>query len=175
MWQWFGHVEPLKDHLGLTVRAKLHYFLRLGLKEFLEFCLNNFEVMFWTIAEDRTLDPHYEELLNACPAMGENLSRFGRHWCDQSTYVNPITRKQDCYLKRLNRLLTDKRCLAKCCHLKDCFLIVDPLSYWNVLNDLYNTYHPTMYHRQTKSEAFDAEIPYFRHAIQPFFQGFLDS
>ena len=82
MWQWFGHDRPLKDHLGLTVRAKLHYFLRLDLKEFLEFRLNNFEVMFWTTAEDRTLEPQYEELLKACPTLGENCPRFGRHWCD---------------------------------------------------------------------------------------------
>ena len=93
MWQWFGHSRPLKDHLGLTVRAKLHYFLRLGLKDFLEFCLNNFKVMFWTTAEDRTLEPQYEELLKLCPALGENRPRFGRCWCDQSMYVNPITRK----------------------------------------------------------------------------------
>ena len=46
MWKWFGHSGPLKDHLRLTVRAKFHYFFRPGLKEFLEFCLNNFEVMF---------------------------------------------------------------------------------------------------------------------------------
>ena len=46
MWQWFGHVGPLKDHLGLMVRAKFYYFLRPSLKEFLEFYLNNFEVMF---------------------------------------------------------------------------------------------------------------------------------
>ena len=168
MWQHFGHVGPLKDHLGLTVRAKLHYFLRPGLKEFLEFYLNNFEVIFWTTAEDRTLEPQYKELLKAFYALGENRPRFGRCWCDQSTYVNLITRKQDCYLKRLNRLLIDKRCLAKYCHLKDYFLIVDPLSYQNVLNNLYSAYHPTMYHRQTKSDEFDAEIPYFRHAVQPF-------
>ena len=158
----------MKDHLGLTVRAKLHYFFRPGLKEFLEFCLNNFEVMFWTTAEDRTLEPQYEELLKACPALGENRPRFGRRWCDQSTYLNSITRKQDCYLKRLNRLLTDRHCLAEYCHLKDYFLILDPLSYRNVLNNPYSTYHPTMYHRQTKPDEFDAKIPYFRHAVQPF-------
>ena len=78
MWQHFGHVGPLMDHLGLMVRAKLHYFFRPGLKEFLEFCLNNFEVMFWTTAEDRTLEPQYEELLKACPLLGENCPRFGR-------------------------------------------------------------------------------------------------
>ena len=82
MWQWFGHVGPLKDHLRLTVRAKLHYFLTPILKEFLEFCLNNFEVMFWTTVEDRTLEPQYEELLKACPALGENCPRFGRCWYD---------------------------------------------------------------------------------------------
>ena len=57
MWQWFGHIGPLKDHLELTIRTKLHYFLRPSLKEFLEFYLNNFEVMFWNSIEDRTLDP----------------------------------------------------------------------------------------------------------------------
>ena len=46
MWQFFGHVGPLKDSLGLTVQKKMHYFLRPGLKEFLEFCLINFEVIF---------------------------------------------------------------------------------------------------------------------------------
>ena len=175
MWHHFGHVGPLKDHYGLMVRAKLHYFLRRGLKEFLEFCLNNFKVMFWTTVEGRTLEAQYEELLKVCPVLGENCPRFGRRWCNQSTYINPITRKQDCYLKRLNRLLTDKWCLAEYYHLKDYFLIVDPLSYRNVLNNPYSAYHPTMYHRQTKLDEFEAGIPYFWHAVQPFLQGLLDS
>ena len=131
--------------------------------------------MFWTTAEDRTLEPQYEELLKVCPALGENCPRFGRWWCDQSTYVNLIIRKQDRYLKRLNRLLTDRRCLAEYCHLKDYFLIVDPLLYRNVFNNPYSAYHPTMYHRQSKSDEFDAEIPYFRSAVQPFLQRLLDS
>ena len=41
----------------------MHYFRRPGLKEFLEFCLVNFEVIFWTTAESRTLVPQYEKLL----------------------------------------------------------------------------------------------------------------
>ena len=56
MWQWFSHSKPLKDHLGLTIKAKMHYFLRPDLKEFLEFCINNFEMMFSTTTEDRTLE-----------------------------------------------------------------------------------------------------------------------
>ena len=96
-------------------------------------------------------------------------------WCDQLTYVNPITKKQDNYLKRLNRLLMDRRCLAEYCHLKDYFLIIDPLAYRNILNNSYSTYHPTMYHRQTKLDEFDAKIPYFQHTVQPFLQGLLES
>ena len=65
--------------------------------------------------------------------------------------------------------------MAEYCHLKDYFLIVDPLSYQNVFNNPYNAYHLTMHYRQTKSEEFDAEIPYFQHAIQSFFQGLLES
>ena len=57
MWQWFSRSKLLKYHLILTVKAKLHYFLRSRLKEFLKFCLNNFEVMLWTTTEDRTLEP----------------------------------------------------------------------------------------------------------------------
>ena len=57
MWQWFGQSGPLRDSHGLTVQREMHYFLRPGLKEFLEFCLVNFEVIFWTTAESRTLAP----------------------------------------------------------------------------------------------------------------------
>ena len=117
MWQWFGQSGPLRDSRGLTVQREMHYFLRPGLKEFFEFCLVNFEVIFWTTAESRTLAPHYERLLEACSALGENQATLGRRWCDQSTYLNPVTRKYDNYLKRLDRVLTDKRCLGEYCHL----------------------------------------------------------
>ena len=93
MWQWFGHSGPLKDYLRLTVRTKLHYFFRPGFTEFLEFCLNNFKMMFWTTAKDKTLEPQYEKLLKACLVLGENCPRLGRRWCDQSTYINLITKK----------------------------------------------------------------------------------
>ena len=56
MWQFFGHVGPLRDSLGLTVQKKMHYFLRPGLKEFLELCLINFEVIFWTTVDTKTLE-----------------------------------------------------------------------------------------------------------------------
>ena len=46
MWQFFGQVGPLRDSLRLTVQKKMHYFRRPSLKEFLEFCLINFEVIF---------------------------------------------------------------------------------------------------------------------------------
>ena len=168
MWHFFGHVKPLRDSLGLTVQNKMHYFLRPGLKEFLEFCLVNFEVIFWTSAETRMLAPQYERLLQACPALGENRATLGRRWHDQSTYLNPVTRKYDNYLKRLDRVLTNKGCLGEYCLLRDYFLLVDPLAYRNVLNNPFSAYHPTMYHRKLKEEECDAPIPYFRHAVQPF-------
>ena len=98
MWQWFGQSGPLRDSRGLTVQREMHYFLRPGLKEFLEFYLVNFEVIFWTTTESKTLAPQYERLLEACPALGENRATLGRRWCDQSTHLNPVTRKYDNYL-----------------------------------------------------------------------------
>ena len=82
MWQWFGQSGPLRDSRGLTVQREMHYFLRPGFKEFLEFCLVNFEVIFWTTAESRTLAPQYERLLEACPALSENWATLDRRWCD---------------------------------------------------------------------------------------------
>ena len=150
MWQWFDQSGPLRDNRRLTIQREMHYFLRPGLKEFLEFCLVNFEVIFWTTAESRMLAPQYERLLEACPTLGENRATLGRRWCDQSTYLNPFTRKYDNYLKRLDRVLTNKQCLSEYCHLRDYFLLVDPLAYRNVLNNPFSAYHPTMYHRKSK-------------------------
>ena len=82
MWQWFGQSGPLRDNLGLTVQKKMHYFLRPGLKEFVEFCLINFEVIFWTTADSKTLEPQYQKLLEVCPALDENRATLGRRWCD---------------------------------------------------------------------------------------------
>ena len=175
MWQFFGHVGPLRDSLGLIVQKNMHYFLRPGLKEFLEFCLINFEVIFWTTADTKTLEPEYQKLLEVCPALGENWATLGRKWCDQSSYLNLINRKHDNYLKRLDRVLTDMRCLGEYCRLQDDFLLVDPLAYRNVLNNPFSVYRPTMYHRKSKEEERDAPIPYFRHFVQPFLQGLLDS
>ena len=167
MWQFFGHVEPLKDSLGLTIQKKMHYFLRPGLKEFLEFCLINFEVIFWTTADTKTLEPQYQKLLEVCPALGENRATLGRRWCDQSFYLNPITKKYDNYLKQLDRVLMDTRCLGKYCHLRDDFLLVDPLAYRNVLNNPFSAYHPTMYHRKSKEEERDSPVLYFVIPFNP--------
>ena len=56
MWQCYCHRGPLKENLRLMVKRRMHYFLRPSLKEFLEFCLNNFEVMFWTTMDNKTLE-----------------------------------------------------------------------------------------------------------------------
>ena len=80
----------------------MHYFLRPGLKEFLEFCLINFEVIFWSIVDNKMTEPKYEKLLQICPVLGENRTTLDRRWCDQSAYLNPITRKYDNYLKQLD-------------------------------------------------------------------------
>ena len=175
MWQWYGQIGPLRDSLGLTVQSKMHYFLRPGLKEFLEFCLINFEVIFWSTTDDKTLELQYEKLLQACPTLGENWATLGKRWCDQSTYFNPITRKYDNYFKRLDRVLTDRRCLGEYYHLQDYFLLVDLLAYQNVLINPFSTYHPTMYHIKSKEEERDAPILYFCHVVQPFLQGLLNS
>ena len=175
MWQFFGHVRHLRVSLGLTIQKKMHYFLRPGLKEFLEFCLINFEVIFWTTADSKTLEPQYQKLLEVCPTLDENRATLGRRWCDKSSYLNLIIRKYNNYLKRLDRVLTDSLCLVKYCHLRDDFLLVDPLAYRNVLNNPFRAYHPTIYHRKSKEEECDSPIPYFRHSVQPFLQELLDS
>ena len=67
--------------------------------------------------------------------LGENCTTLDRRRCDLLVYLNPITRKYDNYLKQLDRVLMDRRCLGKYCNLRDYFLLVDPLTYRNVLNN----------------------------------------
>ena len=66
LWQFFSLFGPLKDHLDLTKKSNMHYFLRLGLKEFLEFCINTYEVIFYTTVEEKTLELQFAQLLKAC-------------------------------------------------------------------------------------------------------------
>ena len=66
--------------------------------------------------DNKTLEPQYEKLLKAGPALGENRTTLGRRWCDPLTYLNLITRKYDNYLKHLDRVLMDRQCLGKYCH-----------------------------------------------------------
>ena len=125
--------------------------------------------------DNKTLEPQYEKLLKAYPTLGENQTTLGRRWSKLLAYLNPISRKYDNYLKRRDRVFTDRRCLGKYCHLRDYFLLINSLTYRNVLNNLYSAYHPNMYHKKAKEEELDSPIPYLRHAVQPFLEGFLDS
>ena len=109
---WSEWVFKKQPRIDCTKRNAL---LRPGLKEFLEFCLINFEVIFWTTADTKTLESQYQKLLEVCPTLGENRATLGRRWCNQSSYLNPITRKYDNYLKRLDRVLKDTRCLGEYC------------------------------------------------------------
>ena len=53
----FWSSRAFKRQPRIDGTEKRHYFLRLGLKEFLEFCLINFEVIFWTTTDTKTLEP----------------------------------------------------------------------------------------------------------------------
>ena len=58
--------------------------------------------------DDKTLEPQYEKLLQACSTLDEYRTTLDRRWCDQLAYLNPITRKYNNYLKLLDRVLTNR-------------------------------------------------------------------
>ena len=57
--------------------------------------------------EKDTLELYHAQLLKVCPVLDENHFWFSRTWCDWWLIFNPVTRKNDIYLKKLNRILMD--------------------------------------------------------------------
>jgi hypothetical protein len=79
----------------------------------MEFCMANFEVVFWSCEVDERMEAQYDRLVKACPSLRKNPDhpKFARHWCDMSIAINPMTRKADIALKRLSRLFDNTRAL----------------------------------------------------------------
>jgi hypothetical protein len=165
----FGVVGFSKERLKFNIQ------LRLGVVQFMEFCTENFGVIFWSTEVDERMEAQYDRLMRACPSLAQNPDRpkFARHWCDMSTSINPRTGKADIALKRLSRLFDDTRALGSIHANKDNTLLIDPFPRTCVLNDPYNGFHPNLF--AWNSENGETGLPYLLRVVQPFLQCMKDS
>lgn len=156
-------------------RPKFNIQLRPGVRQFMEFCTANFEVVFWSCEVDERMEAQYDRLLQACPSLRDNPERpkFARHWCDMSTAINPRTTKADIALKRLSRLFCDTRALGGTDANIDNTLLIDPFARTCVLNDPYNAFHPTIF--TWNSENDEPGLPYLLRVVQPFLERMKES
>jgi hypothetical protein len=156
-------------------KSKFNIQLRPGVRQFMEFCTANFEVVFWSCEVDERMEAQYDRLVQACPSLSDNPDRpkFGRHWCDMSTAINPRTTKADIALKRLSRLFCDTRALGGTDANSDNTLLIDPFARTCVLNDPYNAFHPTIF--TWNSENDEPGLPYLLRVVQPFLEQMKES
>jgi hypothetical protein len=128
-------------------RPKFNIQLRPGVVQFMEFCMANFGVVFWSTEVDERMEAQYDRLMRAYSSLAQNPNRpkFARHWCDMSTSINPRTGKANIALKRLSHLFDDTRALGSTHANKDNSLLIDPYSRTCVLNDPYNGFHLNLF------------------------------
>jgi hypothetical protein len=156
-------------------RPKFNIQLQPGVLQFMEFCMANFKVVFWSIQVDEIMEAQYNRLLKACPSLAQNpdCPKFARHWCDMSIAINPVTRKTDIALKRLSCLFDDTRALGSTHANRVNTLLIDPFPRTCVLNDPYNGFHPNLFSWNSENE--EPGLPYLLRVVQPFLQRMKDS
>jgi hypothetical protein len=187
---WLPQVAPLSQYLllmdingvllatffGIIGKEKVkltHTRVRDGLREFLVHCTSNFNVVFWTSTNADNLERHFATLFSHAPGFGKDCPRFAQNWYDVSTYTDPDNVERPFFLKHLARLLGDSMGLGGRGATAENTLLMDDLSYKNVLNDPYNVVHPQTFtyfmEKNTKKK------PYLTYQLWPFPKGLKDS
>ena len=121
--------------------------LRPGLEKFLEFCLDNFEVVFWSCVQEKRFQILWKALQQRCPRLDAKVRyKFDQSFCE--TCVHKASR--EFYLKRLQTLFDLDDGLKGTGASSINTLLVDDSPYKNVANTPWNAVHPTPYTFESK-------------------------
>ena len=127
------------------------YSFREDIGEFLEFCMRNFEVVFWSCCNQRNLKAIFQALKNVC---NRNCWRevqrcclFDQEWCDIICDSNgaPVSEGLYFFVKTLDTLFQHPDGLKGSGALADYTLLIDDSPYKNVRNNMWNVVHPLPY------------------------------
>jgi hypothetical protein len=118
-----------------------------GVGAFLQFCLENFEVSFWSCCRIRRMGELLVVLQKHCPVTLEYCKLFDQSWCDIVTNANgtPVSTPRPYFLKTLATVLTNPDGLRDTGARPENTLIVDDSPHKNVRNNMWNVVHSTTF------------------------------
>ena len=132
------------------------YSYREDVGEFLEFCMRNFEVVFWSCCNQRNLKSMFQALKNVC---SRNCTRevqrcraFDLDWCNLicDTSGAPVSEGPYFFGKTLDTLFQHPDGLKGSGATTDNTLLIDDSPYKNVRNNMWNAVHSLPYQSLNK-------------------------
>jgi hypothetical protein len=147
--------------------------VRDGVGSFLKFCLENFEVSFWSCCRRRRMNTLLAEIQKKCPVSLEYCKKFDQSWCD--TVTNPegssLPRDRSYYLKTLATIFSSPDGLRDTGAGAESTLLVDDTPYKNVRNNRWNAVHPTAFIGAFPQRSFG----YLEHQLMPWLRRLKES
>jgi hypothetical protein len=147
--------------------------VRDGVGAFLQFCLENFEVSFWSCYRIRKMGELLAVLQKHCPVFLKYYKLFDKSYCDIVTNANgtPVLTPGPYFMKTLATMLTNPDGLRDTSAHPENTLIVDDSPHKNVRNNMWNVVHPTAFigsHSQRSLE-------YLEHELMPWLRRMKES
>ena len=127
------------------------YSLREDVGEFLEFCMRNFEAVFWSCCNQRNLKAMFQALKNVCSRNCwrevQRCCSYDHEWCDLicDSSGAPINEGPYFFVKTLDTLFQHPDGLKGSGASANNTLLIDDSSYKNVRNNMWNVVHPSPY------------------------------
>jgi len=106
-------------------------------------------------------------------AIGDNYLAFGNEMCDMSTYRDPNNAKRPHYLKHLAQIIGIVLQLYNSGASISNSLIVDHITYRNILNLPYNAVHPPPCTMYSEAKIKEPKLSYLQNTMIPFLEALL--
>ena len=118
--------------------------VRDGVGPFLKFCLENFEVSFWSCCRSRRMKSLLAEIQKHCKVSLEFCMTFDQSWCDTVTKEDgsSLGGEKPYFLKTLATIFRSAEGLRDTGARPENTLLVDDSPYKNVRNNRWNAVHP---------------------------------
>ena len=140
----------LEKKPSLNGRDRVYSF-REDVEEFLEFCMKNFEVVFWSCCNQRNLKAMFQALKNVCSRNCwrevQRCRSYDQEWCDLicDSSRAPVSEGPYFFVKTLDTLFQHPDGLKGSGASADNTLLIDDSPYKNVRNNMWNAVHPSPY------------------------------
>lgn len=150
--------------------SRRRFVVREGVEEFLEACIQNFEVVFWSACNRGNLNAMFEEIANYCSPQCMAAVRacriFDQDWCDPIVTAKGthVQKGPHFWVKPLDTLFGHADGLKGTGATPDNTLLIDDSPHKNVKNNMWNAIHPLPYNSSIEGSGSN----FFRNELLPW-------